>query len=141
LGDVEDLSVPEVCRAVASTSAEFESFSICAGGIGVFPTPHRPRILWIGAEQGGERIVELQGAIERRLARLGYRGENRRFVPHLTIGRFGRSNHASGVNSALESVADLVASEMVVEEVTVFASRLGRDGSVYEPLSRAPLGT
>jgi RNA 2',3'-cyclic 3'-phosphodiesterase len=139
LGDVDDLEIPEVCRAVAAAATELEVFSLCAAGVGVFPAPNRPRILWIGAEQGNEQLVELQGEIDRRLGKLGYRGENRRFVPHLTVGRFGRSSQSADISAELESVADLVACEMPVEEVIVFASRLAKGGSVYEPLCRSPL--
>jgi 2'-5' RNA ligase len=139
LGDVDDLEIPAVCHAVAAAAAEHQAFNLSAEGVGVFPALDRPRILWLGAGQGGGHMIELQGDIERRLLALGYRGENRKYVPHLTIGRFGRTSHRSKLRAELDSVNGLVNCECTVEDVTVFASRLASGGSVYEPLSRAPL--
>jgi 2'-5' RNA ligase len=139
LGDVDDLVIPEVCQAVAAAAAEHEVFSLSAEGLGVFPNPNRPRTIWIGVGSGEERLVALQGDIERRLGRQGFRGENRRFVPHLTIGRCGRGDFGDDLSAKLHATAGEASSEMMVEEVIVFASRPARTGSVYEPLSRAPL--
>jgi 2'-5' RNA ligase len=139
LGDVDDLEIPSVCQAVAAAAAEHETFGLSAEGVGVFPALDRPRILWFGAGQGADRMIALQSDTERRLLALGYRGENRKFVPHLTIGRFGRTSHRSRLRAELEAVDGLVNCESTVEEVTVFASRLASGGSIYEPLSRAPL--
>jgi 2'-5' RNA ligase len=139
LGDIDDLEIPAVCQAVAAAAAEHEGFILSAVEVGVFPAVERPRILWIGAGQGAEAMIELQREIDQRLSRLGFRGESREFVPHLTIGRFGRTNHGRRVRQELDTLARFDAGEMTVDEVTVFASRLAREGSVYEPLSRAPL--
>ncbi|MEX2315790.1 MAG: RNA 2',3'-cyclic phosphodiesterase [Pirellulales bacterium] len=139
LGDVEELEIPAVCAAVAESAAECEPFDLAAGGAGAFPSADRPRTLWIGAGQGADDMVALQKAIERRLKKLGYRSEHRRFVPHLTLGRAGRHGRPQSMAATLATLADFDAGSMLVDEVTVFASQLTREGSVYEPLSRAPL--
>src|SRR5262245_36463467 len=90
LGDVDQLEIPGVCNAVAAATQEFECFELAARGVGAFPAPDRPRTLWIGAGTGAQAMVALQAAIQHRLDRLGYRGESRRYVPHLTLGRAGR---------------------------------------------------
>jgi 2'-5' RNA ligase len=139
LGDVEELEIPAVCTAVAEAAAECEPFDLTAWGAGAFPTADRPRTLWIGSGEGAADMVALQKAIERRLKKLGYRSEQRRFVPHLTLGRAGRHGRPQSLTAILASLADFDAGSMLVDEVTVFASQLTREGSVYEPLSRAPL--
>jgi RNA 2',3'-cyclic 3'-phosphodiesterase len=139
LGDVDDLKIPAVCNTVAEAAAEFEPFELTACGAGAFPSSDRPRTLWIGAGAGARQLSDLQAAIERRLKLLGYRGENRRFVPHLTVGRAGRQSRILSMIKELTALADFYAGSMIVDEVVVFASQLTKDGSVYEPLSRAPL--
>jgi len=140
LGDVDELEIPAVCKAVADAAAECETFDLAALGAGAFPAADRPRTLWIGAGQGADQMIALHSAIERRLRKRGYRGENRRFVPHLTIGRAGRKSRPQSLAAELAALADFDGGSMRVDEVTVFVSQLTRDGPIYEPLSRAPLG-
>ncbi|HEV3003704.1 MAG TPA: RNA 2',3'-cyclic phosphodiesterase, partial [Pirellulales bacterium] len=87
LGDVELLEIPKVCEAVTRAVTDKPPFEITALGAGAFPDLRRPRTIWLGVADGSESMVELNGAIERELAPLGFRREQRRFRPHLTLGR------------------------------------------------------
>ncbi len=84
-------------------------------------------------------MIALQRAIERPLKKLGYRGEDRRFVPHITLGRAGRHGRPQSLANELAALADFDAGAMLVDEVTVFASHLTREGSEYRVLAHAPL--
>jgi 2'-5' RNA ligase len=139
LGDVDDLEIPAVCDAVAAAAIESEPFELAARGAGAFPAANRPRTLWIGAGQGSAELCRLQAAIQKRLKKLGYRSENRRFVPHLTLGRAGRNARPRSLTDELAALADFDAGTMLVDEVTVFASHLTREGSEYRVLAHAPL--
>lgn len=140
LGDLADVEVAEVCRAVALATVEHEPFLLSASGIGAFPKLERPRTLWLGADQGSDAITQLQEAIEATLAELGYRGESRKYVPHLTLGRVKRGSQGGrALSEELANLADYEGGAMEVEEVTVFASELEQDGPVYHVLSHAPL--
>jgi 2'-5' RNA ligase len=138
LGDVDELEIPAVCSAVSTAVADLDSFDLEARGAGAFPAADRPRTLWLGAGAGAQAMVALHAAIQKRLDRLGYRGENRRFVPHLTLGRAGKGPSRSLVRE-LAGLAEFDAGIMLVDEVTVYSSRLGPDGPSYEVLARAPL--
>jgi 2'-5' RNA ligase len=84
--------------------------------------------------------VELQADIEDALRSLGFRGENRQFVPHLTLGRVGRGSDGGQVLAErLTKLADFDGGAMGVDVVTVYASELGPDGPTYHVLARAPL--
>jgi RNA 2',3'-cyclic 3'-phosphodiesterase len=139
LGEVEQLELHAVCTAAISGAQEIDSFDLEARGAGAFPAPDRPRTLWIGAGAGAQAMVALHDAIQRKLTRLGYRSEHRRFVPHLTLGRVGRESPPRPLVRELASLAEYEAGTMLVDEVTVFASKLTSDGPVYEVLARAPL--
>ena len=106
---------------------------------GAFPAPDRPRTLWLGAGAGAQAMVALHGAIQRKLDRLGYRGEQRRYVPHITLGRAGRNSPPRPLVRELAGLAEFDAGSMLVDEVTVFASKLTPEGPRYEVLARAPL--
>jgi 2'-5' RNA ligase len=139
LGDVDDRDLPEVCSAVAAATGEMEAFEVQTHGAGAFPSPDRPRTLWIGAGEGARPMSVLHAGIERRLKKRGYRGEERRFVPHITIGRARGKGRPHSLTSELTALADYDAGTMLVDEVTVYASVLGHEGPEYRVLSRAPL--
>jgi RNA 2',3'-cyclic 3'-phosphodiesterase len=140
LGEVDILETHAVCSAVSAAAAEVEAFDLECRGAGAFPAPDRPRTLWIGAGAGAQAMVALHAAIQKKLDRLGYRGEHRRFVPHLTLGRAGRNAPPRSLIRELSSLAEYDAGTMLVEEVSVYSSQLGPDGPTYEPLAHARLG-
>jgi RNA 2',3'-cyclic 3'-phosphodiesterase len=140
LGNVDPRESGEICAAVAEAALEHEPFDLEVRGAGAFPTPDRPRTLWLGVGEGREAIVALQASIEKSLESLGFRGEARRYTPHLTIGRPGRGQPPRELAAELAALADYRAGTMLVDEVTIFSSELRRDGPVYDPLGFAPLG-
>jgi 2'-5' RNA ligase len=139
LGDVDALEIPVVCNVVSKAIENLESFDLQARGAGAFPAADRPRTLWLGAGVGAQAMVALHAAIQKQLDRLGYRGEGRRYVPHITLGRAGRNAPPRSLVRELAGLAEYEGGSMLVEEVTVFASRLGPEGPTYEVLARAPL--
>ncbi|HEX3600804.1 MAG TPA: RNA 2',3'-cyclic phosphodiesterase [Lacipirellulaceae bacterium] len=139
LGEVDVLEIPMICKAVMSAADQLESFEIACRGVGAFPAADRPRTLWIGAGAGAQAMVALQAGIQSRLDRLGYRGESRRYVPHLTLGRAGKNSPPRALVRELAGLAEYDAGTMLVDEVTVFSSQLKPEGPEYEVLARAPL--
>src|SRR5262249_41477716 len=128
LGEVELVEIPSVCSAVSSAVSEVDSFDLEARGAGAFPAPDRPRTLWIGAGAGAQAMIALHAAIQRKLNRLGYHAEQRRFVPHITLGRAGRKSPPRSLVRELAGLAEYDAGSMLVDEVTVFASKLTPEG-------------
>jgi RNA 2',3'-cyclic 3'-phosphodiesterase len=141
LGDLKDEELAEVCRRVQKAVAEVEPFSLTAAGVGAFPHVDRPRVLWLGAAEGAERFVQLQSAIEQNLESMGFRGENRRFVPHLTLGRVGPGGGGlSQFVDELNAMANFAGGQMFVDEVLVYSSEPQRSGPKYTPLAHLKLG-
>lgn len=140
LGDVPDTRIPEVCQAVIRAAADFAPYLIHFQGAGAFPNADRPRTVWLGTDTGSETTVLLQRAIENGLYKIGFPPEQRRFVPHLTLGRVrsgGPSQEALG--SILQAAVDYDGGSTEVDEVVIYASILERTGATYEVLGRAPL--
>jgi RNA 2',3'-cyclic 3'-phosphodiesterase len=140
LGDLTDVEMAEVCLRTVRAAAKHEGFTLEANGVGAFPSIQRPRTLWLGAGEGAERMINLHESIEQSLESLGFRRENRKFVPHLTIGRVNRgSDRGNVLGERLAKLADFDGGAMGVDAVTVYASELGRDGPAYHVLARARL--
>ena len=140
LGDVPLNDIPAVCKAVADAVEPFKPFDVEMATVGVFPNYENPRTIWLGVGDGHEELVSLHTALQARLGDLGFRIDARRFHPHLTLGRVRSLPDGPGQLAGLiKQHADFEAGPMMISEVTVFSSDLGRDGPTYEVLGHGEL--
>ncbi|MHB8898016.1 MAG: RNA 2',3'-cyclic phosphodiesterase [Thermoguttaceae bacterium] len=140
LGEVETIELPDICRAVEAAAAEVQGFTFDVAGVGAFPKPDRPRTIWLGVTAGVEQLEHLQKQIEKGLKRLGYPPENRRFSPHLTLGRVKQPGpQLDELAELIRSLSERSAGTTEVDEVTVFSSELTREGPIYQPMAHASL--
>ncbi len=141
LGDVDLLEIPEICRRLSKAVAPLAPFDVEAHGAGAFPDALRPRTVWIGIREGLESMIALHRTVEDVLADLGFRQEQRRFRPHITLGRVrnGAAGSQEEFAERLKEYADFTAGIGSVFEVAVFSSQPGPKGPIYEPLGHAEL--
>jgi RNA 2',3'-cyclic 3'-phosphodiesterase len=141
LGEVEDRTVPAVCQAVANATREHAPFPLSIERAGCFPNPRRPRILWIGVGEGTQELVALHDALEPPLLNLGcYRREERKYTPHITLGRVKSERPTERLSTALAKHAGWHGGSINVSEIQVMSSELTPKGPIYTVLSRAKLG-
>lgn len=141
LGEVADEATPEVCERVAGAAGGVAPFDVHVQGVGAFPRPTRPRTIWLGAATGAEQMVALHRAVDKALLPMGFRREQRPFLPHLTVGRLRSGGpQVAALAALLERHADYGGGTVHVQELVVMASFLDRSGPTYQPLGRVPLG-
>ena len=139
LGEVPDKEVATVYRIAQKAVEGMGEFTMTVEGFGCFPNPRRPRILWVGIGQGTQELVRIHDALEEPLVDLGYRREDRKYTPHITLGRVRSARPAERLTQALHELTGWSAGEMTVEQVHVMGSELTPTGPVYTVLGRAPL--
>jgi 2'-5' RNA ligase len=141
LGDVEEALIPDVVAAIARAASEVSPFAFDSLSVGAFPSPRRPRIIWLGVEPVDE-LYELQGAIEQELTVLGFPRERRRFKPHITIARLREPLRLGDDRETGGILTDLAAPDEKtwVDEVAVIKSTLAGGGAIHECLAVVPLG-
>src|SRR2546423_4236623 len=88
IGEQPESAVQPLVDAMRRVGAGHLAPHISVGGIGAFPTFHRPRVIWIGVEPD-PRLELLHHDVEIACEKLGYEVEGRPFRPHLTLGRAG----------------------------------------------------
>jgi len=129
-GDVRAERVPEfwdgLARAADRAGAAAASIPLTLRGLGVFPSPSRPQVLWVGLDGDLAPVHRLQAAVEAEAEALGYPPEARPFAPHLTLGRvrarlspaelesllaFLRRAHAEPLGEFLPSALSLMSSD------------------------------
>ncbi len=140
LGDVPRSAIERVCRATEAAAETCGEFEITVSGAGCFPSPQNPRVLWIGLAALPESLRELHTRIEDLLARQGFPREQKRFSPHLTIGRVRSPRNAALVAEKLIAGGFAPAS-FTARECIVMRSELKSTGSVYTPQAVITLGS
>lgn len=140
LGDVESVELPRVIDTVKEAVADLKSFDLTFHGAGAFPDPENPRTIWLGVAEGAERIIDVHRRVEDALAEIGFRAENRRFRPHVTLGRVRDTRHGKrDLAALLGEYAEFEGGVSHVDELVVFSSELEEDGPNYEPLGHVEL--
>lgn len=140
LGEVDDRELHSVCRAVTDVAAKVPPFTLSLAGVGAFPTPRRPKVLWAGITDGADELRLLYGKLEERMLDLGcYRTEERGYTPHLTLGRVKGVADGEALAPELPKRMTWSGGRTAVTDVTVFSSRLEREGPLYTVLARGPL--
>jgi 2'-5' RNA ligase len=141
LGDVSLANV-DMLKKILQTEVEgHHVFEISVGGLGAFPSLHRPRVVWVGVEAPAE-LTAVQNGVESAMARLGYAREERPFSPHLTLGRVSRNAVGRDerlIGEAIEAVKLGFLGVARVNEVHLYKSDLLPNGAVYTRLFTASL--
>jgi RNA 2',3'-cyclic 3'-phosphodiesterase len=102
-------------------------------GLGLFPNPRRPRILWAGIA-ASENLASLAGDVDASLAKLGIPAEERAFTPHLTLARCGPSGISEALGAALERDSARDFDELRTNRFQLIESKLKPSGAEYTTL-------
>jgi 2'-5' RNA ligase len=127
-------AVADAARQAARGQAPFE---IATRGLGVFPEPARPRVLWVGVTDGLAPLAALHGRLEDASEDLGFERDSRPFRGHLTLGRVRTGSE--GIEAWLAEHAEVDCLASTVGEIVIYESRLHRTGAEYVSHYRAPL--
>lgn len=87
LGPTPERSLEPINSALDKIASGHTSFNLSLTGIGCFPKPSRPRVLWLGLGKDIDLLINLVQSLEPELADLGFPSEERNFVPHITLAR------------------------------------------------------
>jgi RNA 2',3'-cyclic 3'-phosphodiesterase len=141
LGDVRNRDLNDLCLGVAAAAEPTSRFELNVEGLGAFPSPARPRVVWAGitaADLGP--LGTLRESVVRAATKAGYRPDDPRFHPHVTLGRI-RSDRGQpcDLTEIVRREQARSAGSFPVVEVVTYASTLGPGGAAYAPLNRARL--
>ncbi len=141
LGEIPAARIGEVSSAMDEVAIRAEPVKLRFEGVGAFPSPRRPSVIWVGIESG-PRLRLLQDALDRRMAEFGVTREPRPFRPHVTLGRVDRDSGPGEFREFEKQVRSLrLDREIGISQIDLMESRLRGDGPEYHRVHVARLGT
>jgi 2'-5' RNA ligase len=140
VGDVVDVEVPELCKIIKNAVQDFEPFSLSLQGVNAFPSTDRPRILWIGVDEGTEELKKIYSVLADVLHHWGVNKERKEYIPHMTLGRISRGGRWNEEMMALmHRLRNHDGGFCQIQEVIVYSSYQDKGGPTYTPMSRIKL--
>jgi 2'-5' RNA ligase len=137
-GDTPVAKLEQIREELGALS--FKPFTIEVAGVGAFPNIRRPRVIWVGATQNADKMVNLKKATDELLGNVGYPVEKKRFTPHATIARVRFIRDRDRMLNNLESLTSESIGMMTVEGIRMTKSTLTSSGPIYETLWGIELG-
>ena len=132
IGEVPEPQAAEV--GLALSAVPFAPFALRLEGVDIFGHRRRPRMLWTGVRQENiEQLQHLHAKIGRVLQGCGLEADPRKYVPHVTLGRF--KGRARRVGLYLEYHSGYKSPAFEANAMTLYRSHLGHQGSHYVVVS------
>jgi 2'-5' RNA ligase len=126
--------IVDVLRRQPATGA----IPIAIRGIGWFPNPHSPRVLWTGIE-APDALAQLARQTDEATAALGIARETKSFKPHLTLARIKDAVPLAEVRRAIADLKSVDFGEFTAREYHLYLSKPGPSGTVYTQLATFPI--
>jgi 2'-5' RNA ligase len=139
LGNTPEVLLPEIREALLKIVLSYEPFYIKIYTIGVFPKRKYPRVIWVGVEDS-EILKKLANDIDDSMALLGYQKEDKKFIPHLTLGRVRSQKGIVNLINELDNFKEKDFGSVNVENIKLMKSELNYKGAEYSCLYEMPLG-
>lgn len=137
LGDTPFEQVPEISSVLDQVVRAHNVLSLELTGLGVFPNPSRPRVIWSGLSPK-EGITELANEVSSAIADLGFPRDERSFQPHLTLA-YVKGRPPGELQTLMLEHAQSMFGGVTVEHVHFYQSELTNSGPRYTILSEHAL--
>jgi RNA 2',3'-cyclic 3'-phosphodiesterase len=140
LGEVLPTRNEAISTCLSEVARRCRPFTLRLEGVGAFPTPARPRVVWVGVTTGREEVAELARQVRAALEP-EFGADPDPFVPHLTLFRV---RSPADRRAAEELLAGLRPAppprEVLVDRLLLKESVLNRPGAVHRNVGAFPLG-
>jgi RNA 2',3'-cyclic 3'-phosphodiesterase len=138
LGDTDEGHIPSICETLRASARDCPPFVFGIAGAGFFGSKISPRVLWAGIS-APDCLFRLQVRIVKGLSEMGISTDEKKYSPHLTIGRIRTIDPACDVDGFLQSFDRMELQETEVREFLFLESILLPAGPLYKVIERFPL--
>jgi RNA 2',3'-cyclic 3'-phosphodiesterase len=138
LGEVPDAQVSPICDALRTVKQSPPALHLRPDGIDAFPSRNAARVLVARVAGDVDRLVILHALIEARCATLGFPRENRRYRPHVTVGRPREPLRGAWDDLQQATSARFPGPEFEASGFSLVQSKLNPAGAIYTTVATFP---
>ena len=140
LGEIPRERVEPISAALLPVSAATAPFHATLEGVGAFPSPDRPRVVWVGVTEGHAELTALATRVQTALAGEGDPTRRNSFSPHLTLFRVRSPTDYRRARELLEgTVPPPMPRRFPVGEFVLKESELSSRGATHRTVRTFPL--
>ncbi len=145
-GEVPGRALGALAEALEHVAGQAPLLELMTDGIGVFPTPSKPRVFWLGVEATRpEALRRLARGCMRALEQTGKVAGKRRekkqpFVGHMTLARIRAELSVPVSEALLREIPRPPAIAWTADEVVLYRSHLRPEGARYQVIETFPMG-
>jgi 2'-5' RNA ligase len=138
-GDIDEGQIESLRGQLPRVAAAHRAFEVQVRGLGVFPTPQNPRVVWVGVRKAGA-LHRLAEGVESALGKQGWPPADHEFSPHLTLARLKHRRGAKAFMDTVQSHSEWEIGPWAIDRMVLFQSCLKSSGAEHTVLSEFPLG-
>lgn len=132
LGNITPATAEKILEEMKKT--QFTPFIAKISGIGAFPNPRYPRVVWAGITEGADQLKNVFSQLEPRLQGLGFTPDPKGFSPHLTIARVRSGRNKQQLAECLDKNTDYDFGTINAKCLRLKKSTLTPRGPIYSTL-------
>lgn len=141
-GEITQNLLQRLITTVEKITKEVSNFRVSLDTLGFFPERGKPRVVWIGLDEGKEELYKLFNLLNKGYKKLKLRFEDK-FHPHITLFRVKNFDREENLREYLlgltKEVEKLRGTEFWVDRVKFFESILTSEGPIYKTLREVEL--
>ncbi len=138
IGEVPEALLPSIEKCL-DLCASVKKFKVIVKGVGAFPNISRPRVIWVGVEEGADKFRQLRRILDECLKDI-VRPDKHEFTPHITVARIKGGVDRECIASLISENQDQIFGEYTVTTVKLKRSILRPQGPLYIDLKSVKLG-
>lgn len=137
LGQIEPDQTVEIAEAMREASQGVAAFDVQLVGVGAFPKPQRPSVIWVGV-QGAQPLGEIVQVLDPKLDTLGLARADKPWQAHLTVARV-KARPDDDLIKLINRSAETDFGWQSIDALQLVESQLGPKGPTYLDLDRIDL--
>ena len=138
LGSVNSPLVTALKDMLKPAISDTPIFELRSAGLGIFPDPQQPKIIWAGISEEDEALTAFHKKVSDGLTEAGFQLDTKPFQAHVTLGRI-KGGNVEALEACLAENAETVWGTTSVRNLYCYRSDLSPAGAEYHQLWRLPL--
>lgn len=141
IGEQSEKLIDDFTNIIKAAVVGISPFSIIPSYIDAFPNLHNPDTFWVGVKGDIDKLFVLRERVKDGLAKLGLDTDERRYIPHIAIGKVSNYDLSEDQEAKLQEIAIKEDFESIkITSVKLFESIPEEGFHTHNTLAEIPLG-